>query len=77
MTLGVVMKNITHSRRTFAERLRDAVEESVVPTSVERVGRHRSERRRVTMRFSAPVADRTPARHSDELFVDRLRKALD
>lgn len=71
------MHDVTDHRaaRSFAERLREAVEESqgAAATRAQRQHKHR----RVITPLSAPPADPTRVRHSDELFVDRLRWALD
>ncbi len=59
--------------RTFAERLREAVNDR--PETVARNGRHKL--RRVTRPLSSPLANPTRVTASDELFVDRIRKAMD
>jgi hypothetical protein len=59
--------------RNFAERLREAVNEETAATV--RKGRHKRERP-PQPRLSG-TANPSRVRYSDELFVDRLRKALD
>lgn len=71
------MDDVTKDRaaRSFAERLREAVEESQDATDVR--ARRRHKHRRVTTPLSAQPTDPARVRPSDELFVDRLRRALD
>lgn len=58
--------------RTFAERLREAVNDH--PAATARNGRHKL--RRLTRPLSSPLAN--PSRVTrDELFIERLRKAMD
>ncbi len=71
------MKDVTNedAARRFAARLREAVEEAQRPTDRRARGRHRL--RRIVTPISAPLANPTRARYSDELFVDRVRRQLD
>lgn len=62
----------SRSTKTFAERLREAVNGHDTTT---RRGRHKHER--VVTPLSSPSANPSRVRHSDELFVDRVRNALD
>ena len=67
------MSDTKQSTTTFAERLRAAVNDDKATNA--RAGRHRH--RRVTRPLSTPLANPTRVTYTDELFVDRLRKAMD
>ena len=67
------MSEGNHSTRPFADRLREAVDEGA--TRGVRAGRGRQARRSAPV-FS-PLANPDRVRYSDELFVDRIRRALD
>lgn len=75
------MKDVTNdatnddAARRFAARLREAVEEKQRSTGWRARGRHKL--RRVVTPISAPLANPTRVRYSDELFVDRVRRQLD
>lgn len=58
--------------KSFAERQREAVNDS--PATKAREGRHAH--RRVTRPLSSPLANPARFTYSDELFVDRVRKAI-
>jgi hypothetical protein len=68
------MEDLTRRRSAFAERLRGALEDSTTANAA-RTGRH--EHQRVSKPLSSSVANPARVRHSDELFVERLRSALD
>lgn len=67
------MKQLTTSSRTFAERLREAVD--ATGATGRGAGRHRL--RRAHRPVFTPAANPDRVRHSDALFVNRIRKALD
>jgi hypothetical protein len=67
------MSELTRRHKTFAQRLREALETE--QTTTDQPGRHKH--RRVNTPLSSPTANPSRVRHSDELFVERLRKALD
>jgi hypothetical protein len=67
------MSQLSSSTRTFADRLREAVD--ATSASDRRVGRNRF--RRPHRPALTPLANPERVRHSDALFVDRIRRALD
>ena len=68
------MNEVKDTGRTFAERLREAVNESTTSRSA-RAGRHRSAR--ASRSAFSPLANPRRVSYSDELFVERIRRALD
>ena len=68
------MDQVKDTGRTFAERLREAVNESTTSRSA-RAGRHRSARD--SRSAFSPLANPRRVSYSDELFFELVRKALD
>lgn len=67
------MNDLKDPGATFAERLRDAVDDGA--RSSRRRGRPRAARSAIST--LKPVANPRRVRASDELFVDRIRRAFD
>ena len=66
------MNDLKDPGTTFAERLRDAIDDGA--RSSRRLSRPRAARSAISPK---PVANPRRVRASDELFVDRIRRALD